>query len=108
MNTRANPSRRNSHRSRSAGSNACASTPFSRSADSTPLPDMSEISRSDDGPPINTATLPNSATMLSDNAYFLLQCDTRAHAHGFAHVCNQGLDVLRCARALGIDDEVRV
>ena len=47
-----------------SGSNACASTPFSRSAASTALPDRNEISRSDDGPPISTATLPNSLIAL--------------------------------------------
>src|SRR5665213_1980414 len=60
MNTRVNPSRLSSHRSRSAGSNACASTPRSRSAASTPLPDISDTSRSDERPPISTATLPKS------------------------------------------------
>src|SRR5215831_11712011 len=60
MNTRAKPSRLSSDTWRSAGSNACASTPCSRSALSTALPDRNEISRSAEGPPISTATFPNS------------------------------------------------
>src|ERR1700687_2946183 len=53
------PSGRNSHSDRSAGSKAWASTPLLLSAASTALPDKKEISLSEDGPPINTATFPH-------------------------------------------------
>ena len=94
-------------RSRSAGSNACASTPFSRSAFSTALPDRNEISRSDDGPPISTATLPNSLIVaaavpgnarcvpawLPDDAHFGLEVDAGLRTHRCANVRDQRLDV---------------
>ena len=60
MKARSKPSRGRSQSGRSFGSNACASTPLPTSAASTALPDRNEISRSADGPPISTATLPNS------------------------------------------------
>src|SRR3954453_1846024 len=64
MNAPAKPSDLNSYSERSAGSNGCASTPFSSSALRTALPDSIEISRSALGPPISTATFPNSLTLL--------------------------------------------
>src|ERR1022692_71615 len=60
MNTLWKPSGLRSHSARSAGSKACASTPLLFSAASTALPERNEISLSDEGPPISTATFPNS------------------------------------------------
>src|SRR6185369_7301756 len=58
MKQRLKPLRLSSETSRSAGSKACASTPLDCSALSTPLPDISDTSRSAERPPINTATFP--------------------------------------------------
>jgi hypothetical protein len=61
MKQRLKPLRLSSDRSRSAGSKACALTPFDCKALSTPLPDISDTSRSAERPPMRTATLPNSS-----------------------------------------------
>ena len=63
MKQRAKPSRFKSPRSRSDGSKGCASTPWLRSAASTPVPDILDTSRSADAPPISTATFPNAAPL---------------------------------------------
>src|SRR5512144_2490727 len=123
MNARAKPSAARSESGRSFGSNACASTPRSRSAASTALPDRNEISRSDDGPPINTATLPNSLIgrhlrlarrrrfgreRFAEDLDLGRKLDARLVAHDFAHVDDQRLDVGGARAAAGIHDEVRV
>src|SRR5258708_32654923 len=108
MKTRAKPSRFRSKRSRSAGSNACASTRLPRSAASTALPDMSEISRSAEGPPISTATLPKeSLKLFPDNSHFTDQLDTGLREHGRLDVVHHRLDVLR-GGASQVHDEIGV
>src|SRR6202521_2841841 len=61
MKARSKPSPRSSNSERSAGSKAEALTPRSQSAVNTALPDSREISRSEEGPPISTATRPKDA-----------------------------------------------
>src|ERR1700752_3195963 len=118
MNARAKPSRFSSSRSRSAGSKGWGAMPSSRSAFSTALPERKEISRSDDGPPSSTATLPNSlialprdsacSSPLSDDVYLGLEVDAGRCRDAGAHVLDQRLDVGCTGAAVGIDDEVCV
>src|SRR5258706_2193840 len=108
MKTRAKPSRFRSKRSRCAGSNACASTRLPRSAASTALPEMSEISRSAEGPPISTATLPTeSLKLFPDNPHFTGELDPGLREHRRAHVVHHRFDVRR-RRISQVHDEVGV
>ena len=59
MNTRSKFSVAISAGRRIAGSNECASTPFSNKAFKTPSPDSNDISRSAERPPMRTPTRPN-------------------------------------------------
>ncbi|CFP56866.1 Uncharacterised protein [Bordetella pertussis] len=63
MNTRSKPAAARSARLRSPVSNRCASTPALSRASCTPLPDISDTSRSAERPPYNTPTLPNCLLM---------------------------------------------
>src|SRR6185369_15002525 len=67
MKQRLKPLRLSSERSRSAGSKACASTPLNCSALSTPLPDISETSRSAERPPMRTATFPKLLSLMGNS-----------------------------------------
>src|SRR5947207_11922063 len=95
MKTRWKPSRFNSKSSRSAGSKGSALTPRERSASSTARPEMSEISRSAEGPPMRTATLPRSLAMagLPDDAYLAHEGDAGARLDRGLHVVHERLDV---------------
>src|SRR5438270_5527592 len=113
MNARSKPSRFNSKTLRSAGSKACASTPWLRKASSTPVPDSSEISRSELGPPISTATLPNSlmprpACLLADDAHFGFESHTGGVENYALRVRDQCFDIGCACLAVLIHDEVGV
>src|SRR5688572_14971707 len=109
MKTRLNPSRLRSKSSRSAGSKGSACTPRERSASSTARPEMREISRSAEGPPMSTATRPKSLAMarLPHDAHLAHQADPGASLDGLLHVIHERFDV-RGARAPEVHDEVRV
>src|SRR6185503_13355683 len=109
MKTRRNPSRLSSKSSRSAGSNGCASTPRERSASSTARPEMSEISRSAEGPPMSTATRPKSLAMarLPHDADLADQSDPGARFDRRLHMVDERLDVVS-GRATRVHDEIRV
>src|SRR6478735_8413280 len=107
MKQRAKPSFLRSRTSRCLGSKACASTPLERKAFSTPLPLISEISRSAEDPPIRTATLPKFKRPPHD-AHFGNEIDPGFLEDHPPHLVNQPLDIRRLRRSLGIDDEVGV
>src|SRR6187455_1862870 len=109
MNTRWKPSRFRSKSSRSAGSKGSACTPRERRASSTARPEMSEISRSAEGPPMRTATLPSrlGMTRLPDDPHFADQHDARARLDRRLHVVHERLQVGGRCRA-GVHDEVGV
>src|SRR5512132_2286159 len=107
MKTRRKPSRLRSKSSRSAGSKGWASTPLERRASSTARPEMSDISRSADGPPMSTATRPKSLAMdrLPDDAHFANQLDAGLRGHRRLHVVDERLDV-GGGRVAEVHDEV--
>src|SRR5687768_2050370 len=109
MKTRPNPSRFSSWSSRSAGSKGCASTPFERRASSTARPDMSEISRSAEGPPMSTATRPKPLAIgaLSHDTNLAHEAHARLRGDRRLDVVHHRLDVRR-ARAAEVHDEIRV
>ena len=89
MKQRANASRLSSTSSRSAGSKACASTPCARNAASTPVPDISEISRSAEVPPMSTATLPSASRRRRLNELMTLRCPVGQLDHLRRHVADR-------------------
>src|SRR5258706_13463406 len=108
MNTRAKPSRFKSKSSRSAGSNACAATPFDCRAASTPRPESSEIWRSSEGPPMSRATLPKPLALRgSHDAHLAHELDPGLRRHRRLHVVDDRLDV-GSERAAEVHDEIRV
>src|SRR5258706_11680649 len=109
MKTRRKPSRLTSKSSLSAGSKGYASTPLERSASRIARPEISEMSRSAEGPPISTATLPKSLAMdaIPDDAHFANEVDAGFRGDRRVHVIDERLDVGR-ARSTGIHDEVRM
>src|SRR5579859_2129683 len=98
---------------RSFGSKACASTPRSRNAPSTALPDRSDISRSAERPPMSTATFPKLLTLMllpssfTHDLHFTLKRHARFTLYGFLNQRNQFFDVASRRRAL-VDDEIRM
>src|SRR4029079_7057719 len=112
MKTRSNFSCLRSPNSRSFGSKAWASTPRWRNASSTACPDSSDISLSDERPPINTATFPILMFMLSlpcftNYPHFSLQRYPGFVFYGVLNKRNQLLHVPRNRPAF-IDDEICV
>src|SRR5438105_10466395 len=116
MKMRWKPWRLRSKSSRSAGSNAAASTRFDLSAASTAFPERSEISRSADGPPMSTATLPNCFAMasrsaiaapLAHDAHLEHQVHAVLREHRRMHVFDDRLDV-GGGRVPEVHDEVGV
>src|SRR5882724_4659948 len=111
MNTRSKRSSLRSEMSRSFGSKAWASTPRSRNAPSTALPDSSDISLSAERPPMSTATFPKRSPLIPSLSFFThdldftLQHHLRIALYRLLHEYDELLDVVR-GRAAFVDDEI--
>src|SRR5688572_1487116 len=99
-------------------STAYASTPLRCNASRQLRPESSDTSRSEDVPPIKTATRPKSLGLvmrlvmevskcrfLPNHSHFRLQFHPMPFFNGAHHVRNQLFDV-RCLRGTVVDDEV--